>query len=113
MLKRLFGRAPESYEVRIEPFGATITVGAKETILKAALRSGIAYPYECMTGGCSTCKTELVEGKIKALVDFAYVLDMEEIKNGTILACQSLAKSDLQLRINTLEDGLPALPVCR
>ena len=67
MLKRLFNRTSKTHQVYVEPFGATLTVGAKETILKAALKAGIAYPYECMTGGCATCKTHLIEGEIKPL----------------------------------------------
>lgn len=109
MLKRLFHRPPKTHQVVIEPFGAKITVGAKETILQAALKAGLAYPYECQTGACSTCKTQLLEGDIKALTDFAYILEMDEIQSGTILACQSLAKTDLRIRVETLEDGLPTL----
>ncbi len=109
MLKRLFNRSGKTHQVYVEPFGATVTVNARETILQAALNAGVAYPYECQTGACSTCKTQLIEGKIKTLTDFAYVLDMEEIKGGTILACQSLAKTDLKVRVNTLDDGLPTI----
>jgi CDP-4-dehydro-6-deoxyglucose reductase len=109
MLKRLFNRSPKTHQVYVEPFGATITVGARETILQAALKAGLAYPYECQTGACSTCKTQLVEGDIKPLTDFAYVLEMEEIRGGTILACQSLAKTDLKVRVDTLDDGLPTI----
>jgi NAD(P)H-flavin reductase/ferredoxin len=110
MLKRLFNRSTKTYQVVVEPFGTTITVGAKETILQAALKAGLAYPYECQTGACSTCKTQLLEGDIKALTDFAYVLEMEEMQSGTILACQSLAKTDLKIRVDTLDDGLPTIP---
>ncbi|MFT4585005.1 MAG: NAD(P)H-flavin reductase/ferredoxin [Gammaproteobacteria bacterium] len=110
MLKRLFNRTPKTYQVSIEPFAQTVTVGARETILHAALEAGLAYPYECQTGACSTCKTQVIEGEIKALTDFAYVLEMDEIRGGTILACQSLAASDLKIRVHTLDDGLPSIP---
>jgi NAD(P)H-flavin reductase/ferredoxin len=106
MLKRLFNRTPKTHQVYVEPFGATLTVGARETILKAALKSGLAYPHECQVGACSSCKTLLVEGDIKPLTDFAYVLDMEEMRSGYILVCQSLAKSDLKLRVTSLDDGI-------
>lgn len=110
MLKRLFNRSPKTHQVFVEPFGATINVGAKETLLQAALKAGLAYPYECQTGACSTCKTQLIEGDIKALTDFAYILEMEEMQSGTILACQSLAKSDLKIRVATLDDDLAVIP---
>ena len=108
MLKRLFG-GTKSYQVTVEPFGTTLTVGPKETLLKAALAAGLAYPFECQTGACATCKTQLLEGDIKALTDFAYVLDLEEMQNGTILACQSLARSDLRIKVTTLDDGLAVI----
>jgi toluene methyl-monooxygenase electron transfer component len=110
MLERLFNRTPKTHQVHVEPFGTTLTVGARETILKAALKAGLAYPHECQTGACSTCRTQLIEGDIKALTDFAYVLDVEEMQGGTILACQSLARSDLKIRVDTLDDGLAAIP---
>ena len=113
MLKKLFSRNAKTYEVTIEPFGTKLTVGARETILRAALKAGLAYPYECQTGACATCKTQLLEGDIKALTDFAYVLDLDDMRDGTILACQTLARSDLRLRVTTLDDGLPVLPPTR
>ena len=110
MLKRLFSRTPKTYQVAVEPFGATVTVGARETILKAALDAGLAYPFECQTGACACCKALLVEGKVKALTDLAYVFDMEEIRDGYILPCQALARSNLKIRVTALDDGLETIP---
>jgi NAD(P)H-flavin reductase/ferredoxin len=106
MLKRLFNRTPKTHQVTVEPFGVTLTVGARETILQAALKAGLAYPSECQTGACASCRTVLLEGDIKALTDFAYVLELDEMRDGTILACQALPRSDLKLRVTTLDDGL-------
>ena len=110
MLKRLFNRTPKTHQVYVEPFGATLTVGARETILKAALKAGLAYPHECQVGACTSCKSLLVEGEIKALTDFAYVLEMEEMQSGYILVCQSLAKSDLKIKVTSLDDGVAMIP---
>lgn len=106
MFKRLFNRTPKTHQVYVEPFGTTLTVGARETILKAALKAGLAYPHECQVGACTSCKSLLVEGEIKALTDFAYALDTEELQGGYILVCQSLAKSDLKIRVTSLDDGV-------
>jgi NAD(P)H-flavin reductase/ferredoxin len=111
MLKRLFGKSAKTHTVRVEPFGANLTVGAKETLLMAALKAGLPYPFECQVGSCTSCKARLVEGEIKALTDFAYVLEMDEIKDGYILACQSLAKSDLKIHVESVEDGIEPLPI--
>lgn len=70
-----------------------IEVQAKETILTAALRSGLNFPYSCKVGGCAECKCKLTGGKIKALTDASYLLSAEELQEGYILACQSIPKS--------------------
>ncbi len=111
MLKRLFGKSAKTHTVQVEPFGATLTVGAKETVLMAALKAGLPYPFECQVGSCASCKSRLLEGDIKPLTDFAYVLEMDEINDGYILACQSLAKSDLKIRVDSVEDGFEPIPV--
>jgi toluene methyl-monooxygenase electron transfer component len=111
MLKRLFGRSAKTHTVQVEPFGATLTVGAKETILMAALKAGLPFPFECQVGSCTSCKSRLLEGEIKPLTDFAYVLEMDELKDGYILACQALAKSDLKIRVESVEDGAAPMPV--
>jgi len=38
------------------------------------------------------------------------VLELDEMRNGTILACQSLAKTDLTVRVTTLDDGQAVIP---
>jgi len=110
MLKRLFNRKSKTYQVHVAPFGVSLTVGARETILKAALKAGLAYPHECEVGACTSCKSLLVEGDIKALTDFAYVLESNELRDGYFLACQSQPRSDLRVRVTSLEAGIELIP---
>lgn len=70
-----------------------ITVKPKETILNAALRNGLSFPYSCKVGGCAACKCELTKGKVKEFTDASYLLSAEELQAGYILACQSVPKS--------------------
>lgn len=111
MFKRFFGRPKKTHTVHIEPFGVTLELGPRETVLMAALKAGLPFPFECQVGSCTSCKSRLLEGEIKPLTDFAYVLDMDDIKDGYILACQSLAKTDLKIRVESIEDGAVPLPV--
>lgn len=108
MLKR-FQRPQRSYSVRIEPFDVTVEVGRDETLLDAALRAGVPFPHDCKVGSCTTCKCRLVAGKTRALQDPAYVLGMDEIESGYILACQTAVKSDLTVRLEgvTANGGSP------
>ncbi len=68
-----------------------------QTLLDGALFEGIDFPHSCQIGSCSTCKCLLVSGQVRALSDFDYVLSVEEITRGIILACQSTPKTDLEV----------------
>ncbi len=77
-----------------------ITVKPRETLLQAALRSGIDFPNSCRVGACGTCKCRLVEGKAKELTETGYLLTAEEIDRGYILACQSVPLSNLSIAVD-------------
>lgn len=74
-----------------------VNLEGKETILSAALRCGIPMANSCRVGGCATCKCKLISGKVKQLTESSYVLSEEELEQGYILACQSVAKSDVAI----------------
>jgi NAD(P)H-flavin reductase/ferredoxin len=74
-----------------------VNLEGKETILTAALRAGIPMANSCRVGGCATCKCKLISGKVKQLTESSYVLSEEELDQGYILACQSVAKSDVAI----------------
>lgn len=85
-----FRSSPENMQVN----ESAITLDKKETILSAALRNGINFPYSCKVGGCAECKCKLVSGKVKEYTDASYLLTAEEVQSGYILACQSVPKTD-------------------
>ena len=65
---------------------------AGEAILDAAMRTGLDMPYSCKGGVCSTCKAQVVEGKV--FMDVHYGLEPDEIDAGIILTCQSHPRSE-------------------
>lgn len=69
----------------------TITVKQNETILDAALKSGIDAPYSCQGGVCSSCMCMVTEGKVHMLKNS--ILTDSEIEEGLTLACQAVPKS--------------------
>ena len=85
----------------------TITVEPKETLLQAALRQGVDFPFSCRVGGCATCKCRLLDGQVKELTRSDYILSDVELDQGYILACQSVPRSDIRIAV-ALGDG-PAL----
>lgn len=97
------------FQADVKPSGKVLTVQAGDNLLKAALDSGLAWPHSCRVGSCGTCKTKLISGKVKPLVDFSYTLEEEDLDAGCILACQSLLRSDIEVEVE-LEAGDVALP---
>ncbi|QBR40042.1 phenol hydroxylase [Kerstersia gyiorum] len=93
-----------SYQLTIEPLGATIDVEEGQTLLDAALRQGIYIPHACGHGLCGTCKVEVAEGDIDhgnanpfALMDF-------ERDEGKTLACCATLESDAVIEADIDED---------
>jgi NAD(P)H-flavin reductase/ferredoxin len=99
MLSKLFSRSPATRKVTVRPIGATFDVGREGTILENALAKGVPFPHDCRVGTCGTCRCKLQQGSVRELIDKAYVLSAEELRDGYILACQSLAKTDLVLEL--------------
>ena len=64
-----------------------IVLQKDESILEAALRSGLDAPHACQGGSCCTCRALLQQGKVEMRVNYA--LSASEVKQGYILTCQS------------------------
>ena len=83
-----------------------------EKILHAALRSGVALPYECATGTCGTCKARLASGRHEA--EWAEAPGRRYLKaEGEILTCQSVAHEDCVLEVTALKSREPDVPAPR
>ncbi|PKM17165.1 MAG: ferredoxin [Gammaproteobacteria bacterium HGW-Gammaproteobacteria-15] len=53
-----------SYLVTIIPAQLSFAVQQDETILAAALRSGIDFPHRCRQGVCTSCVCKLKSGEV-------------------------------------------------
>ena len=81
-----------------------VTVKAGQDLLSAALFAGFKWGHNCRSGLCGKCRCILRKGKIKPRTDFANTLTPDELAKGTILACQSLLKSDIEVDIELQAD---------
>ena len=99
----LFKKGKTEFNVNVMPSGDSFTVKAGDNLLKAALEAGLHWPHDCRVGSCGTCACTLKEGKVKELADFAYVLEMEQLQSGMILACQAALRSDIVIEVDLLE----------
>lgn len=90
--------APRRHRMQIEGGPAFEIASDEDCLLRGALRAGVPFPYECSTGGCGTCRFELIEGRIESLWAEAPGLSERERKRGKLLACQSRPLTDCRIR---------------
>ncbi len=64
-----------------------------QTILEAAEEVGVDLPFDCRSGICGQCKTQLLEGRVVMPVEDALTAD--DRKRRLVLACQARAVGDV------------------
>lgn len=96
---RKMARKPRarSYQVTIANKNKVIEVARDETILQAAVRAGIDYPYACASGNCGTCVSHLDSGKVSPLPRSDASLSAEQEEAGQTLACRARPRSDITI----------------
>jgi len=100
-----FFKKSKDHKAEVDTGGSTFALKVEkgQTLLNAALESGLAWPHKCKVGSCGSCKSQVLSGDIKAQIDFGYVLKPEELEAGYVLACQSELKSDIKVKIKLKE----------
>jgi ferredoxin len=89
------GKAAEGFSAHIPQAGRIIPVKPDQTLLAAALASGIDYPHSCRSGRCGACKSRLASGSVTLLPHTRFSLTEEEKSAGLILACRAVLGSDV------------------
>lgn len=97
------------YKLQLEGVNLPILASPDDTILRAALRAGLGFPYECNSGGCGTCKFEILSGSIKNLWPDAPGLTERDRRKNKFLACQCLPTSDLSIKVRIDPSCTPKL----
>lgn len=67
------------------------------TILQSALDRGIALPYSCKGGVCSSCVARCVSGRVKMSKN--EVLTEKDLAAGLVLTCVGYAETDVELEL--------------
>lgn len=96
-----------SASVKIIPSGHEFFVDGTESILEAAVRSGLRLSYGCSSGNCGSCKARVVSGEVWKLAEHDYVLSEREKQMGYVLTCRNTAVTDVVLEAaeaRTVED---------
>ena len=94
-----YGTKPVDSTAKIQPSGKEVFVKQNQSVLDAALESGLDWPHDCKFGTCGQCKCKLVKGKIKPTSDYSYTLTKEELKDDYFLACQSRLTMDSEIEV--------------
>lgn len=83
------------YEIKLLGKQDTFISQCRETILEAAIRSGVSLEYGCSIGTCGLCKAKLVNGEVEEIRTHEYVIPEAEKLQNYILTCVCAAKRDL------------------
>ena len=96
-----------SASVKIIPSGHEFFVDGTQSILEAAMRSGLRIDYGCSSGNCGACKARVVSGEVWKLQEHDYVLSEREKQMGYVLTCCNTAVTDVVMEAaeaRTVED---------
>ncbi len=93
-----------SFNVTVQPSGRSFIAQTEETLLAAAMRSGIGLPYGCKDGACGSCKCKKLEGTIVQGTHQLKALSLEEAAQGFILTCCATALTDVVIESRNVTD---------
>jgi propane monooxygenase reductase subunit len=88
-----------SYAVKLQPFGVVFECAENETILAAALRSGISLRYGCKHGNCGSCKARIAEGVVDQPGASEAALTAYERSAGLSLLCSAYPVEDVVIEL--------------
>jgi toluene monooxygenase electron transfer component len=78
-----------------------------DTLLRSALRSGIAFPYECNVGACGNCKFELLEGTVDVKWQQAPAWTDKDRARNRYLGCQCAPRGDCTIKLRPASHYAP------
>lgn len=85
------------YAVTVGNTAVTFDCAEGQTVLQAAVRAGVDYPYTCATGNCAACISELRGGEVSLLPYSDNALTAAQRSDGRILACRARPLSDVEV----------------
>ncbi len=99
-----------AFRVQLNPSNKVFTAEKTETLLEAALRSGIALNYSCSTGACGGCGGRLVSGRVRATQHHDFKFPDTQQAQGYVLLCCCAADSDLEIEAQEV-GGVEDIPL--
>jgi toluene monooxygenase electron transfer component len=96
-----------THRITLEGTDVSFDCPVDDTILRSALRAGIAFPYECNTGACGNCKFQLLEGELDMLWPQAPGWTEKDRERSRFLGCQAAPGRDCAIKVRTLPRYAP------
>ena len=81
-----------------------------DTIMRAAVRHGLGFPYECNVGSCGNCKFELLEGEIEHLRQNPPGWSERDLQRKRYLGCQAKPLGDCKIKLNLRDHYKSQIP---
>ena len=97
------------YKILMEGDSEAFLQVSDDTLLQGALRAGVGFPYECSSGGCGSCKFELVEGEVENRWPQAPGLTERDRRKNRLLACQCRPRSALKIKTRSSAEYRPLI----
>jgi toluene monooxygenase electron transfer component len=86
---------------------AAFDVAEGDTVLRAALRAGLGFPYECNVGSCGNCRFELQEGDVAHLRADPPAWGERDRARKRWLGCQAAPAGDCRIKVGLQEKYVP------
>lgn len=102
--------AASTFQITVQPSGRMFATQAGETILAAAIRSGVGLPYGCKDGACGSCKCKKISGSVIHENHSDKALSADEEAAGMVLTCCATAQTDVVLESRQVTD-VNAFPI--
>lgn len=99
MISRPLHDAPARYRVSISGSELAYSCDGNDTLLRAAQRAGVGFPYECNVGSCGNCRFELIEGEVAVQWEQAPGWSEKDRARKRYLGCQSRPLGDCTIKL--------------
>jgi toluene monooxygenase electron transfer component len=96
-----------AHRIRLAGGDVEFACAEGDTLLRAAQRAGLGFPYECNVGSCGNCKFELVEGEVVTAWPQAPGLSDKDRQRQRHLGCQSQPLGDCVVKLRTMGRYVP------
>lgn len=96
-----------TFRIDLDGTEQTFSCPPDDTLLRASLRAGMGFSYECNAGSCGSCKIRLINGQLDDLYPQATGIKPRDRERGFWLACQSVPRSNCTVKARLDESCVP------